>query len=811
MSSGEAELYAINTGCSEGIAIKHLLTEAKFAKKVLLRISTDSSAGKSLAVRFGASRKSRHIELRHLYVQHLVKQGILTIRKIPGVSNPADVFTKYVSKETLSKHLRDIGIMQQREFLTIGSIMTIDDFDHSTSDHSFTTTRHDDEVNTIIPLKLNDFVDTYHIAYDRSLAMADSDMSLQFLNVWYRLRNLYVLNSFCFLNTFSFQNMLHFLNMIRFLNLSDVPNSVYISETHDLSTDPKHGLSDVLACEYVPLMAFQRGFDCIASELHSLSDPRSCFLTSSACLKVPSFFLSLAMAQYIRGAVMPIITSDLAALNNPDSENSRDRLILLAKTLIEEHESLKKNWENMMTLNITTMVLIISETKKARVMAISEYDLAKGKTFFDKFRAWSEEFLGIDAKPSDLPELPLNFRSICEMRNKNSDLCLNEFNLIVKMMPDFSICILESDPERMDLDLNEPSKSKVFDFDDLDEVIPEIKAPTGLRWRPLNLATDVQTFESMIGHLTSLSESVSIYEKFIWPSLLTSIEQWPKEDDRLDNLMFVLFLTKDEFSDFKEDLTFRFRDLEVRKDSEDSEKYYLTVMTSTPFAALGHLNLVHQKGFKKTNEYVLIGLRMMKNRVTNCLTNGLLIHYSKGSVRGVAATDDFYLNRTEANNLLIISIKDFDLTKFHDDTYRSDEAFRAQQLRSFGSICSPMHFRTPAQERKDILMRLSYQALSVLGDRVHSDLSGSDLSYVVENALTYFNFSGEKYSPTMVLPTTLIPKVSSDLRDIYKKTFDLTGNVPIFGSDFDLKKLKKAIDEKGTLNTAGTDSDDYLS
>ncbi len=108
-------------------------------------------------------------------------------------------------------------------------------------------------------------------------------------------------------------------------------------------------------------------------------------------------------------------------------------------------------------------------------------------------------------------------------------------------------------------------------------------------------------------------------------------------------------------------------------------------------------------------------------------------------------------------------------------------------------------------------MRLSYQALSVLGDRVHSDLSGSDLSYVVENALTYFNFSGEKYSPTMVLPTTLIPKVSSNLRDIYKKTFDLSGNVPIFGSDFDLKKLKAAINEKGALNTAGTDSDDYLS
>ena len=73
-----------------------------------------ATAGKSLAARFGAGRKSRHIELRYLFVQHLVKHVLLIIKKIPGELNPADVFTKYVSRETLGKHLSAIQITSAR-------------------------------------------------------------------------------------------------------------------------------------------------------------------------------------------------------------------------------------------------------------------------------------------------------------------------------------------------------------------------------------------------------------------------------------------------------------------------------------------------------------------------------------------------------------------------------------------------------------------------------------------------------------------------------------------------------------------------
>ena len=70
---------------------------------------TDSMVGKSLAGRFGASRKTKHVQLRFLYMQELVCSGLVRLRKVLGTLNPADVLTKYVGKETLARHLPTLG------------------------------------------------------------------------------------------------------------------------------------------------------------------------------------------------------------------------------------------------------------------------------------------------------------------------------------------------------------------------------------------------------------------------------------------------------------------------------------------------------------------------------------------------------------------------------------------------------------------------------------------------------------------------------------------------------------------------------
>ena len=110
LSSGEAELCAIGAGAADSLFIRSLLLEACLIPRVHLFVHTDSTAGKSMASRYGTSRKTRHVQLRHLFVQELVTSGMITIRKVLGTLNNADILTKYVNKETLARHVATFGL-----------------------------------------------------------------------------------------------------------------------------------------------------------------------------------------------------------------------------------------------------------------------------------------------------------------------------------------------------------------------------------------------------------------------------------------------------------------------------------------------------------------------------------------------------------------------------------------------------------------------------------------------------------------------------------------------------------------------------
>ena len=71
---------------------------------------TDSSPGKSMATRIGVSKKAKHIELRYMFIQHLIHDGFLAIHKINTKRNPADILAKYVTREVLQWHLCQVGI-----------------------------------------------------------------------------------------------------------------------------------------------------------------------------------------------------------------------------------------------------------------------------------------------------------------------------------------------------------------------------------------------------------------------------------------------------------------------------------------------------------------------------------------------------------------------------------------------------------------------------------------------------------------------------------------------------------------------------
>ena len=112
LSSCESEFYAIVTGVTEGMFIRSTLSELQPRTVCQIRIHTDSSSAMQLAQRQGAGRV-KHLNIRTLFVQDLVKEGIVTIW-IGTQDNMSDIFTKYLSVGVFQRRCATLGIQVPR-------------------------------------------------------------------------------------------------------------------------------------------------------------------------------------------------------------------------------------------------------------------------------------------------------------------------------------------------------------------------------------------------------------------------------------------------------------------------------------------------------------------------------------------------------------------------------------------------------------------------------------------------------------------------------------------------------------------------
>ena len=95
-SSGEAEFYALTKSASR--ALGAVAMAADMAKVAKPRVRVDATASKAIASRRGVERV-RHLHTQVLWVQETVARRELTIVKVPGVENPADMGTKHLARK----------------------------------------------------------------------------------------------------------------------------------------------------------------------------------------------------------------------------------------------------------------------------------------------------------------------------------------------------------------------------------------------------------------------------------------------------------------------------------------------------------------------------------------------------------------------------------------------------------------------------------------------------------------------------------------------------------------------------------------
>ena len=106
LSSGEAEYYALIKGSSMANGIQAMMDDLAIHLEVILH--TDSSAAKGMASRSGLG-KTRHIAVAYLWLQEKVARKELSVVKVKGEDNPADLFTKHLPERIMEKHRAALG------------------------------------------------------------------------------------------------------------------------------------------------------------------------------------------------------------------------------------------------------------------------------------------------------------------------------------------------------------------------------------------------------------------------------------------------------------------------------------------------------------------------------------------------------------------------------------------------------------------------------------------------------------------------------------------------------------------------------
>ena len=107
LSSPESEYYALVKGCSISLGAQSMFMDMRIPVQV--EVHCDASSGISLASRRGLGR-ARHISTRFLWVQHKVQERAVSIHKVPGKQNPADVGTKCVTEAEMLAATQKLGM-----------------------------------------------------------------------------------------------------------------------------------------------------------------------------------------------------------------------------------------------------------------------------------------------------------------------------------------------------------------------------------------------------------------------------------------------------------------------------------------------------------------------------------------------------------------------------------------------------------------------------------------------------------------------------------------------------------------------------
>ena len=108
LSSGEAELHGIAAGCAQALGLQSLLKDLGWDLQI--NVWSDATAAIGIARRKGLG-KIRHLDCTDLWVQDKIRSKQISLQKMLGADNPADLLTKYVERKVIDMALPRLGLV----------------------------------------------------------------------------------------------------------------------------------------------------------------------------------------------------------------------------------------------------------------------------------------------------------------------------------------------------------------------------------------------------------------------------------------------------------------------------------------------------------------------------------------------------------------------------------------------------------------------------------------------------------------------------------------------------------------------------
>ena len=108
MSSCEAELNALAECAIELLHVSATLTFIGHRQDSAIECFTDNKAAYDLCHRFTSAQNSRHIDRKMFKMRELRGAGVVTVAHVGTEYNPADLFTKILSRQPFEKHRKTV-------------------------------------------------------------------------------------------------------------------------------------------------------------------------------------------------------------------------------------------------------------------------------------------------------------------------------------------------------------------------------------------------------------------------------------------------------------------------------------------------------------------------------------------------------------------------------------------------------------------------------------------------------------------------------------------------------------------------------